>query len=118
MEPTPGAEACAGCGGGGRQRRIGEDITEELEYVPGRFIVNRIVRPRLTCVCCERFVQAALPSRLIKRGRPDPDLLAHVLVSKYADYLPHYPKARSWDAKALILILLRWRIGSPRPPRC
>jgi hypothetical protein len=55
VELTPGAEACADCGG--RLRRIGEDVTEELEYVPGRFIVNRIVRPRLTCSCCERFVQ-------------------------------------------------------------
>ncbi|WP_350310458.1 IS66 family transposase zinc-finger binding domain-containing protein [Paracoccus sp. SSJ] len=50
---------------------------EELEYVPGRFIVNRIVRPRQTCTCCERFVQAPLPSRPIERGRPGPGLLTH-----------------------------------------
>ena len=68
VELTPGADACAGCGG--RLRRIGEDVTEELKYVPGRFIVNRIVRPRLTCSCCERFIQAPLPSRHIERGRP------------------------------------------------
>jgi transposase len=80
VELTPGAGACADCGG--RLRRIGEDVTEELEYVPGRFIVNRIVRPRLACACCERFVQAPLPSRPIERGRPGPGLLAHVLVSK------------------------------------
>ncbi|XOJ26111.1 IS66 family transposase zinc-finger binding domain-containing protein [Paracoccus sp. SJTW-4] len=86
VELTPGADACAECGG--RLRRIGEDVTEELEYVPGRFIVNRIVRPRFTCACCERFLQAPLPSRPIKRGRPGPGLLAHVLVSKYADHLP------------------------------
>jgi transposase len=72
VELTPGANACTDCGG--RLRRIGEDVTEELEYVPGRFIVNRIVRPRLTCGCCERFVQAALPSRPIERGRPGPGL--------------------------------------------
>jgi transposase len=79
VELTPGVDACADCGG--RLRRIGEDVTEELEYVPGRFIVNRIVRPRLTYACCERFVQAPLPSRPIERGRPGPGLLAHVLVS-------------------------------------
>ncbi|MFV1492443.1 IS66 family transposase zinc-finger binding domain-containing protein [Phaeobacter sp. JH18-32] len=39
---TPG-EACK-CGG--KLRTIAEDVTEELEYVPGRFVVNRIVRPR------------------------------------------------------------------------
>ena len=73
VELASGAHACADCDG--RLRRIGEDVTEELEYAPGRFIVNRIVRPRLTCACCERFVQAphrALPSRPIERGRPGP----------------------------------------------
>ncbi|SFP03134.1 IS66 family transposase zinc-finger binding domain-containing protein [Paracoccus pantotrophus] len=84
VELMPGADACADCGG--RLRRIGEDVTEELEYVPGRFIVNRIVRPRLTCACCERFVQAPLPSRPIERGRPGPGLLAHVLVSTAVQY--------------------------------
>ena len=43
----PKGDCCAGCGG--TLRRIGEDVTEELEYVPGRFMVNRIVRPRLAC---------------------------------------------------------------------
>jgi transposase len=67
VELTPGADACADCGG--RLRRIGEDVTEELEYVPGPFIVNKIVRPRFACSCCGRFVQAPLPSRPIERGR-------------------------------------------------
>ena len=80
VELTPGNTECTHCGG--KLRRLGEDVTEELEYVPGRFIVNRIVRPRLTCACCERFVQAPLPSRPIERGRPGPGLLAHVLVNK------------------------------------
>ena len=92
VELTPAADACADCGG--KLRRIGEDVTEELEYVPGRFIVNRIVRPRLTCSGCERFVQAPLPSRPIERGRPGPGLLAHVLVSKYADHLPLYRQSQ------------------------
>ncbi|WP_425607335.1 IS66 family transposase zinc-finger binding domain-containing protein [Roseibium sediminicola] len=37
---------------------MGEDVTEALEYVPGRFVVNRIVRPRLSCSCCEKIVQS------------------------------------------------------------
>jgi len=100
VEILPGEDACAGCGG--RLRRLGEDVTEELEYVPGRFVVNRMVRPRLACSGCERFVQAPLPSRPIERGpssaahrarpiergRPGPGLRAHVLVAKYADHLP------------------------------
>jgi transposase len=60
VELTTGDDDCAQCGG--RLRRLGEDVTEELEYVPGRFIVNRIVRPRFACSGCESFTQAALPS--------------------------------------------------------
>ncbi len=88
---SPG-EACGACGGA--LKTLGEDITEELEYVPGRFVVNRFVRPRMACVCCEAICQASLPSRPIERGRPGPGLLAHVLVSKYADHLPLYRQSQ------------------------
>lgn len=71
-------------------RQLGEDVTEELEYVPGRFVVNRVVCLRMACKCCEKISQAPLPSRPIERGRPGPGLLAHVLVKKYADHLPLY----------------------------
>ena len=64
---SPGDE-CGRCGGA--FKTLGEDITEELEYVPGRFIVNRIIRPRKACSCCEAFVQSPLPSRPIERGKP------------------------------------------------
>jgi len=101
VELTPGTDACADCGG--RLRRIGEDVTEELEYVPGRFIVNRIVRPRLTCACCEKFMQSPLPSRPIERGRPGPGLLAHVLVSKYADHLPLYRQSQIFEREGIDL---------------
>ena len=75
-----GHKACAGCGGS--LKRLGEDVTEELDYIPGRFVVNRFVRPRLACACCEAICQAPLPARPIERGRPGPGLLAHVLVAK------------------------------------
>jgi len=84
---SPG-DACGDCGGA--LKTLGEDVTEELEYVPGHFVVKRIVRPRMTCTCCEVFAQAELPSRPITRGRPGPGLLAHVLVGKYCDHLPLY----------------------------
>ena len=82
---SPG-ETCEDCGGA--LKVLGEDVTEELEYVPGRFLMKRIVRPRLACTCCEVIHQSALPSRPIEKGRPGPGLLAHVLISKYADHLP------------------------------
>ena len=69
---SPGEE-CGRCGGS--LKTVGEDVTEELEYVPGRFKVKRIVRPRMACSGCETFVQSPLPSRPIERGRPGPGLL-------------------------------------------
>ena len=94
-------DACADCGG--RLKRLSEDVTEELEYVPGRFVVNRIVRPRVACVCCEQITQAALPSRPIERGRPGPGLLAHVVVSKYADHLPLYRQSQIFGRDGIAL---------------
>ena len=101
VELTTGVDDCAECGG--TLRRLGEDVTEELEYVPGRFIVNRIVRPRMVCSDCECFTQAALPSRPIERGRPGPGLLAHVLVNKYADHLPLYRQNRIFERDGIDL---------------
>ena len=80
---SPG-DACDGCGG--TLRQVGEDVTEELDYIPGHFVVRRFIRPRMACTCCEAFAQAPLPSRLIERGRPGPGLVAHVLVGKYCDH--------------------------------
>lgn len=101
IELTTGDDACAQCGG--TLRRLGEDVTEKLEYVPGRFIVNRIVRPRSACSGCEAFTQAPLPSRPIERGRPGPGLLAHVLVSKYGDHLPLYRQSQIFERDGLDL---------------
>jgi len=91
------------CRCGGALRQIGEDVTEELEYVPGRFVVNKITRPRFACKRCEQFTQALLPSRPIERGRPGPGLLAHVLVSKYADHLPLYRQSQIFERDGLDL---------------
>lgn len=75
------------CDCGGAYRTIGEDATEEQEYIPGRFVVNRYVRPRVVCTCCNKITQAPLPSRPTEKGRPGPGLLAHVMISKYGDHL-------------------------------
>lgn len=97
---SPG-EACPDCGGA--LKAVGEDITEELEYVPGRFVVNKIIRPRCACRECEAFHQAPLPSRPIERGRPGPGLLAHVLVNKYADSLPLYRQSQIFGREGVDL---------------
>ena len=51
-------EDCPECGGD--VSKLGEDITEELEYIPGRFVVNKIIRPRMSCRRCEAVSQAPM----------------------------------------------------------
>jgi transposase len=101
IELLPKQDDCATCGG--RLRQVGKDVTEELEYVPGRFIVNRIARPRFACSGCDSFTQVPLPSRPIERGRPGPGLLAQVLVGKYADHLPLYRQSQVYAREGIDL---------------
>ena len=81
-------DCCPDCGG--QLRQFGEDVSEQLEYIPDSFKVIRHVRPKFACSGCERVVEAPAPSRPIERGLAGPGLLAHVLVSKFADHLPLY----------------------------
>lgn len=85
---APASCACPDCGGVLRQ--LGEDASEQLDYVPGYFQVIRHVRPKLACRACARIVQAAAPSRPIERGLPTASLLAQVIGAKYADHCPLY----------------------------
>src|SRR5512142_756066 len=84
----PKETVCPQCQG--ELRKLGEDISEMLEYVPASFRVTRHVRTKLSCTRCDCIVQGEAPSRPIERGVAGPGLLAHVLVSKYADHLPLY----------------------------
>ena len=83
-------QACGCTACGGRLRLIGQDVSEQVEYVPAHFKVIRHVRPKLACVACEAIFQAAAPSRPIARGIAGPGLIAHVMVSKYCDHIPLY----------------------------
>jgi len=84
----PHGDCCPDCGA--HLRQFGEDVAEQLEYIPESFKVIRHVRPKFACSGCDRVVEAPAPSRPIERGVAGPGLLAHVLVSKFADHLPLY----------------------------
>jgi len=98
---APQQEACPECGG--QLRKLGEDVSEVLEYVPARFQVIRHVRPKLSCSSCNHIVQAPAPSRPIARGLAGPGLLAHVLVSKYADHQPLYRQSEIYAREGVEL---------------
>ncbi len=88
VEHAPTESNCPDCGS--IFVKLGEDVSEMLEYVPAHFKVIRHVRPKLACSRCERIVQAPAPARPIERGLPGPALLAHVMVGKFCDHLPLY----------------------------
>jgi transposase len=70
--------------------RIGEDISERLDIVPAEFFVHRHVYGKWACRCCERLVQESAAPEIIDGGIPASGLLAHTLISRFADHLPYY----------------------------
>ena len=105
----PAGDACPDCGG--NLKYLGEDISEQLEYMPASFRVIRHVRPKLACACCDTIVQAPAASRPIERGIAGPGLLAHVLVAKYADHLPLYRQSVIYGREGVELersLLANW----------
>lgn len=86
LEPEP-VKACPEA-----WRRIGEEISEELDYEPGRFFKRRMVRPKYVRIADGEPapIVAPLPENLLERGMLAPGLLAHIVIGKYADHLPLY----------------------------
>jgi transposase len=78
------------CGCGTPMQRIGEDVAEKLDYQPGVFMVERHIRGKWVCKCCETITQAPVAPHVIDKGLPTAGLLAQVLVAKYLDHLPLY----------------------------
>jgi transposase len=87
----PAPCTCPSCGGA--LRKISDQVTETLDYVPGRFKVVRHIREKLSCRVCDTVVAAPAPDHAIARGRAGAGLLAHIVVSKYDDHLPLYRQA-------------------------
>ena len=82
------------CNCGCQLKRVGEDVSEKLDYVPGEFTVERHIRGKWTCAQCETLIQAPVPAQVIDKGIPTVGLLAQVLVAKYSDHLPLYRQER------------------------
>lgn len=95
------AEMCDTCGT--KLSKLGEDVSEVLEYVPASFRVIRHVRPKYSCRCCQNIVQADAPSRPIARGRAGAGLLAHIAIAKFADHLPLYRQSAIYAREGVTL---------------
>ncbi|WP_176026081.1 IS66 family transposase, partial [Robbsia andropogonis] len=85
------------CQCGCQLKRIGEDVSEKLDYTPGVFTVERHIRGKWACAKCETLIQAPVDAHVIDKGIPTAGLLAHVLVAKYSDHLPLYRQERIFE---------------------
>lgn len=76
---------------GTRLERIGEEISEQLDFKPAQVRVIRNVRPKYACPCCKIGVAiAAVPLQLLPKSLATPALLAHITTAKFVDGVPLY----------------------------
>jgi transposase len=104
------AEADKQCPCGHLRTRIGEEVSEKLEYEPASFVVIETVRPKYACPHCHAgVVEAPAPPQAVEKSLAGEGLLAHVVVAKYVDHLPLHRLAG---------IFARDRIDLPRSTLC
>jgi transposase len=78
------------CACGQAFKRIGEELSEQLDCVPAQFFVLRHIRGKYACACCQTIQAAPMPAQIIDKGIPAPGLLAQVVIAKHDDHLPLY----------------------------
>jgi transposase len=92
IEPEP-LESCAQCRG--LPKRIGEEVTEELEYVRAKLVVRRTVRPKYACGCgCGGVQVAPLPPRLLPQSKLGLALAVYLLLARFDDHVAYYTLER------------------------
>jgi len=84
-------------------KKIGEEITEVLEYTPGNMHVRKIIRPKYAKPNGEGIDIAELPSLPIPKGNAGASLLAFIMVSKFVDHLPYYRQIQIFKRQGLTL---------------
>jgi len=70
--------------------RVGEDVSERLDIVPVQFFVQRQIRGKWACKCCQLLLQEPAASQVFDNALPTPGLQAHTVVSRFVDHIPYY----------------------------
>jgi transposase len=114
LEVPAEERACTGCGR--TKRWIGEDVTRTLEYVPAHFTEHEYRRGKYACGTCKAGVTTAqAPRKVMERSVADASVLAHVVVSKYADHTPLHRLRRIYGRSGVDLAvstLADWVAGT------
>ncbi|MEJ7911992.1 MAG: transposase [Chitinophagaceae bacterium] len=94
IEPHQGITAC---------KKIGEEITEVLEYKPGELFVKKYVRPKYARLDNEGVLIGRLPSRPLEKAVAGAGLLAQIVIDKYVDHLPLYRQMQRFERSGVKL---------------
>lgn len=86
----PADTHCPNAGCGAPMQRVGEDVSEKLDIIPAQFFVHRHIYGKWACRCCEQLVQEPVEPDVVDGGIPASGLVAHTLISRFADHLPYY----------------------------
>jgi transposase len=78
-------------------QRMGEEISEQLDYKPAQVRVIRNIRPKYTCPCCSKMAIAPVPVQLFPKSLATPSLLAHIVTAKFVDGLPLYRQQSQFE---------------------
>ena len=70
--------------------RVGEEISERLDIIPAQFFVQRQIRGRWACKCCQLLVQEPAAPQVFDNALPTPGLQAHTAISRFVDHIPYY----------------------------
>ena len=70
--------------------RVGEDISERLDIVPAQFFVQRQIRGKWACKCCQLLVQEPAAPQVFDNALPTPGLQAHTVISRFVDHIPYH----------------------------
>lgn len=84
-------------------KEIGKEITEELEYAPGKLFVKQYVRIKYARAKGEGIVIGELPVRPIDKGIAGPGLLAQIIIDKYTDHLPVHRQIQRFERDGIKL---------------
>jgi transposase len=102
LEPE-GLEPCEHCGRS--PERIGEEVSEELEYVPAQLVVRRMVRPKYACRCGGGGVRIApLPPRLLPQSKLGVALAVYLLLARFDDHVAYYTLERIFRERHGVVI--------------
>jgi Transposase and inactivated derivatives len=83
---------CAACGT--ELEKIGEDTSEQLEYIPAKLKVIEHIRPKYTCRCCETIKSATKPESPLPKSMAGASLITDVIIKKYEHHLPWYRQSK------------------------